>query len=863
MEPHLYCMRVLLGMESNEVRMVGICGFGGIGKTTIAKATYNAFAHKFECCSFLSNVRETCEKFADGGLLQLQEALISEVMWDDGLKLGNVHRGMSMIKSRLCKKNVLVVLDDVDQLIQLERLVGGHDWFGCGSRIIITTRDERLLAAHGIRRIYKVDPLDYSTAHMLLSSIVFKDFSPPSDSEALLYNIVDYTKGLPLAIKVLGSFLRGRSLIEWKSALDKLKRVFNGEIFSVLRISFDGLDDYEKDIFLDIACFFKGESISYVREILENCDLYPNVGIDVLIDKSLITIEHGKLEMHGMIQEMGREIVRQESPKEPGERKSSCVRSKILKAKKKWHPKHAKSYLLLGTNKVEAIMLKLAAPEEVCFSAQAFTNMKRLRFFLVRNVYHSGDPIYFPAELRWLEWPNYSLPSMPFNTGWKKLVHLDMSKSSIEKLGKGFKLFRNLRCVNFSHCTLLSEIPDVSSLSNLESLDLQGCTNLVEVHQSLGHLAKVVYLNFLNCCNLSCFPSSLNSISLENLILRGCSKLSRFPDILVQMKHLKQLDLCEMAIEELPSSVANLIELERLYLTDCKNLKNLPCSIYKLRHLERILIDGCSQLSHFPECVWGSSDYTNFSPQLALPSIIYLNLRRCILSELSFLKNPCCMSSLIILDLSENKFVSLPTCIRRFTKLQKLCLAHCKQLREILALPPNIIHLLAPGCESLEICADLLHILRRNPPESLWPIRIDFSGCHKLIEGQHFNNCKLKAVGKAHIDILYPGSQIPKCFIYQSMRGLIRFAMPSKSYHNIVGLAFCAIVSPANQKEASISCEIQLFVNNQESYGCADCFSLLKSDHRWNLYNHCSQFTVRFQASEGTLRSCGVHLVYK
>ncbi|KAF7846803.1 hypothetical protein BT93_L3716 [Corymbia citriodora subsp. variegata] len=844
MEPHLYCMRVLLGMESNEVRMVGICGFGGIGKTTIAKATYNAFAHKFECCSFLSNVRETCEKFADGGLLQLQEALISEVTWDDGLKLGNVHRGMSMIRSRLCKKNVLVVLDDVDQLIQLERLVGGHDWFGCGSRIIITTRDERLLAAHGIRCIYRVDPLDYSMAHMLLSSIVFKDFSPPSDSEALLYNIVDYTKGLP-------------SLIEWKSALDKLKRVFNGEIFSVLRISFDGLDDYEKDIFLDIACFFKGESISYVREILESCDLYPDVGIDVLIDKSLITIEHGKLEMHGMIQEMGREIVRRESPKEPGER------SRL------WSYED-------GTNKVEAIMLKLAAPEEVCFSAQAFTNMKSLRFFLVRNVYHSGDPIYFPTELRWLEWPNYSLPFMPFNTGRKKLVHLDMSKSSIRKLGKGFKLFRNLRFVNFSHCTSLSEIPDVSSLSNLESLDLQGCTNLVEVHQSLGHLTKVVYLNFLNCCNLSCFPSSLNSISLENLILRGCSKLSRFPDILVQVKHLKQLELCEMAIEELPSSVANLIKLERFYLTDCKNLRNLPCSIYKLRHLERVLVDGCSQLSHFPECVWGSSDYSNFSPQSALPSIIYLNLRRCSLSELSFLKNPCCMSSLIILDFSENKFVSLPTSIRRFTKLQKLCLAHCKQLREILALPPNIIHLLAQGSESLETCPDSFHIPRRNPPESLWPIRIDFSGCHKLIGDQLFNNCSL-VVGKTRIDILYPGSQIPKWFVYQSMRGLIRFPMPSKSYHNIVGLAFCAIVSPANRKEASISCEIQLFVNNQESYGCADCFSLLKSDHIWILYvprqmiwgwntklqNHCSQFTVRFQASEGTLRSCGVHLVYK
>ncbi|KAF8036249.1 hypothetical protein BT93_C2074 [Corymbia citriodora subsp. variegata] len=309
MDSHVYCMHALLDMESNEVRMVGICGFRGIGKMIIAKATYNAFVHKFECCSFLSNVIETHEKFAEAGLLQLQEALISEVMWDDGLKLHNVHRGMSTIKSRLHKK----------KFIQLKRLAGGCDWFGCGSRIIITTRDEHLLAEHGIKSMYRVQQLDRLTASVLFSSIVFQNSSPPLDYEELSYSVVDHTKGLPIAIKLLGSFLQGRKLREWESTLDKSKRVFNGEIFSGLRMIFDDLDEYEKDIFLDIACFFKGESISKVREILESCDLYLDVGIVVLKDKLLLSSEYGNLEMHDMIQEMGREIVRRESPKEPRE----------------------------------------------------------------------------------------------------------------------------------------------------------------------------------------------------------------------------------------------------------------------------------------------------------------------------------------------------------------------------------------------------------------------------------------------------------------------------------------------------------------------------------------------------------------
>lgn len=94
-----------------------------------------------------------------------------------------------------------------------------------------------------------------------------------------------------------------------------------------------------------------------------------------------------------------------------------------------------------GTNKVEAIMLKLAAREEVKFSALAFRNMRRLRIFSVRNVYNSGHPVYFPAQLRWLEWPNYSPPSGPFNRGlYRRLVGLDLSKSSICILGKEFEV---------------------------------------------------------------------------------------------------------------------------------------------------------------------------------------------------------------------------------------------------------------------------------------------------------------------------------------------------------------------------------------------------------------------------------------
>ena len=87
----------------------------------------------------------------------------------------------------------------------------------------------------------------------------------------------------------------------------------NKEIQKILKVSFEGLDKNEQDIFLDIACFFKGLSKNYVVDILAACNLYPDFGISKLIDKCLIRIEFDKLWMHDLLQQMGREIVRQES----------------------------------------------------------------------------------------------------------------------------------------------------------------------------------------------------------------------------------------------------------------------------------------------------------------------------------------------------------------------------------------------------------------------------------------------------------------------------------------------------------------------------------------------------------------------
>ncbi|KAM1154410.1 hypothetical protein ACFX19_037401 [Malus domestica] len=164
--------------------------------------------------------------------------------------------------------------------------------------------------------------MDPEEALELLSRHAFRSSCCPSQYLALAEEVVNYCGGLPLALEVLGSSLFEGSVAEWKSKLGKLKMIPPGEIQAQLKISYDGLnDDYERGIFLDIACFFIGMDKNYVIPILDGCGFYATTGIKVLLDRCLITIGiKNKIMMHDLLRDMGRDIVHAKNPDFPGER---------------------------------------------------------------------------------------------------------------------------------------------------------------------------------------------------------------------------------------------------------------------------------------------------------------------------------------------------------------------------------------------------------------------------------------------------------------------------------------------------------------------------------------------------------------
>ncbi|XP_006441910.2 TMV resistance protein N [Citrus clementina] len=168
----------LLGVQSKDVYALGIWGIGGIGKTTVARATFDKISRYFEGSCFLENVRGESQR--TGGLACLRQKLLSNLLKDE-----NVIPGIDLNFRRLSRMKVLIVFDDVTCFSQLESIIGSLDWLMPVSRIIITTRNKQVLRNWGVRKIYEMEALEYHHALELFSRHAFKQNHPDVGYEEL------------------------------------------------------------------------------------------------------------------------------------------------------------------------------------------------------------------------------------------------------------------------------------------------------------------------------------------------------------------------------------------------------------------------------------------------------------------------------------------------------------------------------------------------------------------------------------------------------------------------------------------------------------------------------------------------------
>ncbi|XP_052877343.1 disease resistance protein RPV1-like [Gossypium arboreum] len=734
-----------------DFQMLGIWGMGGTGKTTLAEAIFYHLLNGFQSCFFLPNVRESDEQ---GTLFQLRQQLFSTILEDENLYISTPRIGSGFIKDRISRKKVLIVCDDVSKSRQLDYLFGRNNRLGPGSRVIVTTRDKKVLIQYGIHLIYEVEVLDRDESVQLFCQL--------------------FANGNPLAITLFGTSIYGKDKNYQESAVKELKQIPNPDILKLLRSSFDGLNPVEKDIFLDIASFLKREDLDFVRRLMDAFYGSAHSSIENLIDKSLISVSQHKIEMHDLLQQMGRDIIYNESPSEP-ERRSRL-----------WIPNDIYNVLTenSGTKTLKGMLLDMSKIPKLELNAEAFGKMRKLKFLKFYHSCKTNSKIFLPQGL--LSLPN----ELRFDP--RNLVELNMSFSNLEQLWEGKRDLGNLKVISLFYSKNLVRLPDLSSATNLEKIDLMGCSNLRELPSSLHQLEKLTELGIECCTNLRSLPSFYKATSLTKLFLTGCINLLSFPEVssnvtelclhgtaieevpssieclsnlcvftLTNCKRLKSLptsihklksleyfyaegcsrleafpeildtmedlDLSGTALKELPSSIDNFIGLEKLVLSNCENLVCLPTNFYKLKSLENLEVKGCSRLEALPEILDIMEQLRelnlNGTDVKELPSSIdnLIGLEKLVLNNcenvVCLLDSFCCgdsnllvkhtftaigLSSLKKLNLSESNLENLPTTIKQFPYLEWLILRKCKRLKSLPELPPSLVYLDDHDCTSLE-----------------------------------------------------------------------------------------------------------------------------------------------------------------
>ncbi|XP_059644003.1 disease resistance protein L6-like [Cornus florida] len=694
-----------LNIVSNDVRIVGIHGMGGIGKTTIAKYIYNKLLEFFQCGCFLADVRETVQQHK--GFVSLQKQLLADTLkWSPDVC--DVDSGTNMIKHRFSRKKVLIVLDDVDEKSQFDRLVGKRDWFGSGSRIIVTTRNKHVLNALNVDGSYEPPEMNAEQSLQLFSIHAFRRELPPKEYDSFSRDIASTAAGLPLALEIIGSFLSDKEKVVWEDTLKKLRKIPDDAVQKKLRISYEALNYEQQQIFLDIACLFIGMDKATVFHMWDDCGYYPHKEINVLCLMSLVKMEDDNvLRMHDQVRDLGREIVRQENFKNPEKR------SRL------WNHEEALEILeeRRGTEEVEALSLCFElGSQKPCFTNEDFARLVNLRYLQLDCSDLVVDFSHLLSRLRWLRWRSCPLQFKPTNFHIKNLVILDLSDSGITEDWEGWnqiKVANNLKVLELANCGL-RRTPNFSTHATLEILVLRGCQKLVEIDSSIGHLKNLEVLDISN------------------------AQVRKLPDEIWMLEKLEVIDAskCHDLEGDIPSNIGRLSSLRFLNFYHT-GIQSLPTSIWRLSCLQTLDLGCCEKFQFLPELPSSlkilnvTCTFPNLSGLINLQELQCFECHKVVEIPRDIAK----LSKLGTLRLESMNIRSLPGELAALPQLKVLYVQFCANLQSISGFPSTLVELSLDCCGSLERLPDLSNL------KSL--LELTLAGCDKLTEVQGLGELKL------------------------------------------------------------------------------------------------------------------------
>ncbi|KAG0598935.1 hypothetical protein M758_12G113500 [Ceratodon purpureus] len=712
MEDHFTRVKssVLEGRKSDSTSCVGIRGMGGAGKTLLAQ--------------MVNNDKEIQQVFGEDSVIWItvgRDAEIS-VIYDRMRKRLNVRSdGGSLQDQRtdlwnaFSKRSVLLILDDVwnGKVHDCEDML---DWLNIatvpGSVTLVTTRDEsvtRKCVNSGVEIILR---LPEEQSWELFCIHAFGTDTPifPKDLEGLARDVCKECDCLPLALKVIGRAMKGKSEFgAWTTMLRRLRassmrdKSVDQQLFERLRVSYDELDEPKKICFLYFAAFPEDCVVPvehlcriWIAEGLFGEDLDDKAALSEaesavkeLLDRSLIEAFYCEraVKMHDILRDLAIQMTRE------GE---ECVRESLFMMERKdleefprtWLGRELKvKRLSLWGKKIKRFPDNFKAP-----------NLKICMLYPISWSLSSIGREHGGCEIE--ESFFYELHALKF---------LQVCYNSSIKLPESIGGLGSLQHLNLQGCELLKQLPkSIGGLGCLQHLSLKGCEELEELPESMGGLGCLQHLNLERCKSLKQLPKSIGGLgSLQHLNLSGCWRLVELPESIGGLGSLQHLSLQEcVALKQLPESIGGLGSLEHLDLgrggkvyqyirgveylcrpvswSDPFNfilkdiqfdrMEELPMSIGKLRSLRTLDLS----FGRWKELPKGIGE---------LGSLLHLNLNNC------------------------KALKQLPERIGKLRSLQHLELSHCTSLEH---LPEDIGELGSLQHLDLEFCTTLEEL-----PESL------------------------------------------------------------------------------------------------------------------------------------------------
>ncbi|GLJ16696.1 hypothetical protein SUGI_0286820 [Cryptomeria japonica] len=732
--------------SSKNVKIVGITGMGGCGKTTLAKEYYNKKKHYFYRCSFVSNVRNVVTK----KLHETQKKLFQDLGGLNDISFDSVEEGKAILTEHLRSVKVFIVLDDVDHLNQLESLLPIKDGLRHDSLIVITSRDFGLFTSWGIpyNSIYKVKELNFPHAIELFCWHAFPQPFEINEFEYLIKRFLEVCRGLPLSLKVLGGLVRGKSKEYWDAQLKEVSGLLPEDIRSILNVSFDSLCERDKDVFLDISCFFIGTETDSAITVWDGCGWSGVCSLKRLVEKCLVEVDRRNyIRMHDQLRDLGRQIAETRAPY------------------RLWSPQQITHIIeKQGEESVSIRGIKAQSDEFyeefvelVRESGKEIKGKRSLKILDIENDYLTEELATLSADPFWLRWVNFPHTILPPWISLKKLRALELREAS--KLEEPWSEIGDvpvqLRVLKIIHAESFQRFPrSIGFLKHLQKISFYGKGAPIEaLPEEFCHLHSLEYLKLVGCDKLKSLPSKFGDlINLRLLKLTKCSGIEGLPE---EFCHLQSLEYLKLArcdkLKSLPSKFGDLINLRRLKLTKCSGIEGLPEEFCRLQPLKYLKLDGCDKLKSLPSKfgdltnllyleIYRCNELTIASGTLAqlfkLTSLYLLRIDNCSgLTELVI--QPGCLYSagglkyMVVTSCSVSRISISPQCC---PSLRGLYLVGNHDLVEIDSLPTSVTDISFCNCSKLESINLNCGLLRLE--------NLTILGCGELRRIEGLENCR-------------------------------------------------------------------------------------------------------------------------